>query len=204
MLKLKKTNRSGFTLVEVIIAAGIFSMILAATVELFLNGFRWNRVVWDQLGGQSDARKAVAAVTSDARRAAQANTGAYMIEQVRDNEFIFFADIDDDTARERVRYTLVGSTLKKGVTKPSGSPLAYNTSTEMIADVARDVKNVSLNLPVFLYYDKNYTGVEAPLPSSPSTTLVSAVRVQIEIDRNPDKSPVTLRQEGFVRLRGVR
>ncbi|HYE59861.1 MAG TPA: hypothetical protein VEA18_01610, partial [Candidatus Kapabacteria bacterium] len=85
----------------------------------------------------------------------------------------------------------------------SGNPLRYTTSTEMVTVLAKDVKNRSTGVPLFQYFDANFTGTQAALPIPVSTTLIRAVRVQVDIERDANKSPVPFHIESLVHLRNI-
>ena len=65
-------------------------------------------------------------MVSEIRTASTANTGAYTIGLATDSALTFYSDTDNDGLKEKVRYFITGTTLQKGLTKPTGSPLSYN------------------------------------------------------------------------------
>lgn len=193
----------GVTVIELIFTLSIFGLVTAALATMFISGLRHSDTLFDQLSAQSDGKKVVETFVRDARKAESSSIGSYAIESAAENELIFFANVDADTLRERVRYTLSGNTVKRGITKPSGEPLRYVTSTETVAEIAHDVQNAAAAVPFFTYYGSAYTGSEAPLSSPPTTTAVNAIKVQIELERDPNASPVPFHVESFVRIRNM-
>jgi len=200
----KYKNKKGFTLLELLVAMGIFTLISGAVTYLITDGLRYSRIIWDQLEGQSDVRKVLSEVVNDVRRAETSSSGAYPIESASKYSLVFYANIDADSFREKVRYFLDGTNLKKGVIKPSGSPLVYSAANEKIVILARNVTNITQNQNVFSYYNQSYTGTGNALSEPVTVTDVRVVRVQLEIERDANKSPVPIRGESLTEIRNLK
>ncbi len=160
--KLKTDNR-GITLVEILVAIGIFIFLAGAVVALFLTSYRYNSIVWEQLKTQNEGRKTTQDFVNELRTASASSIGAYPISAASGTSITFYSNIDTDTLRERLRYFLSGATWERGVITPTVNALTYNSANGVITDVAHDVANTST--AVFYYYDSNYSGAEAPLAS---------------------------------------
>ncbi len=202
-MNLIQKNKKGFTLLEIIVALGIFAIISTIVVWIMITSFRSNDIIWEQLKTQNEGRKALQQVVDDVRRAEESSIGSYAIESATDYELIFFANIDNDSLRERIRFFLDETTLKKGVIKAEGNPLNYD-GTENIVEIAHDAVNIAKSVPVFLYYDQNYTGAESFLTSPVDATDVRVVRVQLELEKDPTETPVPLHVEGVVSVRNLK
>ncbi len=151
---------------------------------------------------QDEARKALKEMSSEMRVAAPSSIGAYALAQVTSTSVTFYANIDSDAYKEKVRYFLSGNILKKGVIKPSGNPLVYNSGNETIKDVVHYVTNGSD--PVFYYYDANYGGTEQPLTSPVDTTAVRLIKINLAIDDNvllPPSALILTTQVNFRNLK---
>ncbi len=196
-------NKQGFTLIELLVALGIFVMIAMAASWIMIYGLRHNRIIWDQLQTQTDGRRVLQDVVDDVRQAEESSLGGYPLITATDNELSFYANIDDDSWRERVRFWLEGTTVKRGVIKPAGNPLNYS-QIENIVEIAHEVVNLSQGTPLFLYYDESYTGTEASLEQPVVITDIRAVRVQLELERDPMASPVPLLVESLVEIRNLK
>jgi len=198
-----KKSSAGFTLLELLIAMGIFSLVITAGAWLLISGLRYNTIIWDQLQGQNDGRRALQQVVDIVRRSEESSIGAYAIVLADDNELIIFSNVDNDSYREKVRFWLDGTTLKRGVIKPSGNPLGY-TAPEEVVELAHDVVNIAQSTPLFSYYDEDYTGSESALETPADITAVKLIKVQLEIEKNPDKTPVPLHVESMVGIRNLK
>lgn len=191
-------------MLEAVVALGIFALIITSVSYLIIDGLRYNGIIWNQLQGQTDIRNVLQEVVNDVRRAEQSSTGAYSIESVGQNDLRFYANIDTDGYKEKVHFWLDGTNLKKGVTKPGGTPLTYNPANEQVVIIARDVTNIASNQPLFKYYNESYTGSGDPLTQPVTATDVHVIRVYLEIEKDPGKSPVPVRGESVVQVRNLK
>ncbi len=197
-------HRPGITVIELLVSIGLIGLISVGMSSLLIYAFRYNTIVWDQLSSQSDGRRAIQTIVDDVRKAEVASTGAYPIVSASSTEFIFFSNIDEDSYRERIRYTVTGTTVQKGVIKPSGTPLVYSAATEKVTTVAHYVKNTEANIPLFTYYTESYAGSGAAMPKPVTTTLIRVVKVQLEIEKNVETSPVPFHVEGLAQIRNLK
>ena len=197
-------HHSAFTLLEVLIAMGIFSLLVLAVSSILITSLRSNDIIWEQLETQSDGRRVLQQVVDLARKADQSSAGAYSIATADANEFIFYANVDNDSLRERVRFWLTDTTLKKGIIKPTGNPLQYVSGNEQVTELAHNVVNIAQNVPLFLYYDANYTGSGSALTQPVDEIAVRVIKVQFELEEAPTQSPVPLHLESTVSVRNLK
>jgi len=193
----------GFTLMELIVAIGIFVIIAFAANWLFVRGLRYNNVIWEQLTTQSEGRRAIQQVVDIVRKAEESSVGSYPIELADEYELIIFANVDDDSFRERVRFWLDGTTFKRGIVQPSGNPLNYS-GAEDVVELAHDVVNITKPEPLFLYYNESYTGTEDPLSTPASVVDVKVVRIRLEVEKDPTETPIPLQVESTVHIRNLK
>lgn len=197
-------NSRGVTLVELVVAIGIFALLSLGAAEIIIIGFRSNAAIWEHLEVQRDARRAVQQVVNVVRQAETSSVGAYPVAGAGANELIVYSNIDNNGYRERVRFFLDGTTLKKGIITPSGSPLVYETATETITDVANNVTNVSLGTPIFSYYNSVYTGTEAAMVQPVVVGDVRIISVRLILDKNPNVLPGAYDVESFAQIRNLK
>ena len=198
-----QANTRGFTVIELLVALGITAMISMAVVWFIIDGLRYSSVIFEQLQTQNDGRKVLQQVIDVVRKAEESSIGAYPLASAGDYELIVYANVDDDSLRERVRFWLDGTTLKKGVIKPSGSPLSYS-GAESVVEIAHSVVNFEESEPVFLYYDEDYTGTESELVQPIDEIDVRMVRVRLELEEDPTESPVPLEVESAAMIRNLK
>ncbi len=196
-------DERGLTLLEVLVALGIFVLMIGAIISVMLVSFRSKDIIFEQLITQSEGRRAVQDFVNELRSASASSLGAYTLEQAGTDQVVFYSNIDKDSWRERVRYFLDGRIFKKGVTDPSGNPLSYNTSTEVVTDIVHDIANGTTS--VFTYYDQNYAGASStPLAQPVSVTAVRVVGIKLIMDEDPNLSPVPFNVEAKVGIRNLK
>ncbi len=160
--------KTGFTLIEVLIAIFIFSLISVGIVMTVSNLFSAANKQSGLLANQDQARKLISQATNELRNSAAGANGAFQLESVGNQELIFFSNADPKTTEtQRIRYYLQNGKINKGVTKYSGG--AYNLATEKTFLVQDNI--ASSTAPLFYYYAGNYTG------SSSQSSLVQPISV---------------------------
>jgi len=196
------SDNSGFTLIEVIAAVGIFALIVGSIVAMLLFSWKAKSVVWEQLETQNEGRKIVQDFVNEIRTAAASSVGAYPIATAESQQIVFYSDPDKDSLRERIRYFLDGRTLKKGVTKPTSSPPTYDLADEVVAEIVHDVANGTSS--VFSYYDDDYAGSGPPMSYPVNVTNVRMVGISLKMDENPQITPAPFFIESKAMLRSYK
>jgi len=185
-------NKRGFSLIEILVTVGIFSVvaILLSTMgrDLFFN----NYFVQKSLVAEGEGRTTIKQIVKEIRTLSSSDGGAYPFESASSSSLIFYSDIDGDGSKERVRYFLEGQTFKKGEIKASGQPPVYPSASEKIKILATDVINSGGK--IFTYYDKNYDGATStPALASPiDVKNIRLIKIELLIDNNQARSPVPL------------
>lgn len=197
-----KQKKLGFTLLEMLVSIAIFSLLVLGGSIILVKGIRYNNIIWDQLESQSDTRRVLSDVANTIRKAEQSSNGAFAIESADDYELVFYANVDSDSSREKVRYFLENNSLKKGVTKIDDN-FAYS-GLEDVDVLANYVVNFSDGLSLFYYYDENFSGVEDPLSIPIDVTKIKLIKIDLKIEKNPDSSPVPLTVSTFAQIRNLK
>lgn len=200
-MKILNDNR-GVSLLEVIVAVGIFALLIGAVMEIFLFSWKGNAIIWEQLSTQNEGRKATQDFSNELREATASSIGAYAIESATGTQIVFYSNIDVDSLVERIRYFVASSTLKKGVIKPAGNPLTYNSGVESIIIIANDLANGTTS--VFSYYDADFNGSGDPLSGAIDVTKIRVVKMSLKLEENPNLSPVPFYIEIKVMIRNLK
>lgn len=180
----------GTTLIEVLVVIFIISTIGGAIFSLQSDVFRLNKNLSGMLGAHDDARQTLRKFTSELRTASQSSRGAPAIAQAESTSITFYANIDADALIERIRYFLDGTTLKRGIIKPSGSPLSYDdTASETFVELVDGIANGATN--IFTYYDGTYDGTTnvTPLAFPVTRQNIRLIKIELLIDREPAREP---------------
>ena len=189
----------GFTLIETLIGVAIFVLILGVLANFSKSIWTSNSFIMAELQGTNAGRTALKTMVAEIRTASSGNNGAYAIGIATSTSLTFYSDIYDDGLKEKIRYFLNGTTLQRGVIKPTGSPLGY-TGSEIITTLVSNVTNSSF----FSYYDKNYDGATAALATPVDISAVRLIKITITTDVNPIQAPSPITFSTQVMLRNLK
>lgn len=195
----KWRGAAGFTMMEIVVVLGIFGVTAIAVGAFTAGVFRFNRVLTSQLDTETQLRRLVAKFSTETRTASASSLGAYPIDAASATSVTFYSNTDADNLKERVRYFLDGTTLKRGILKPTGSPLTYNPANEAVSSWVNDVRNSD----IFFYYDNTYNGSSPPLSFPVTLTAIRLVRLKLSVDLKPNEPPAPLEIDTNVHLRNL-
>lgn len=195
-------KKRGITLVEVIIATGIFSMVVVLAGKFASDVLVLNSVNQSRFSAEQDSRKVLRPMITEIRSASQSSIGSYPIEQAGTSSLVFYSDVDDDGIKEKVRYFLQNGSLKRGEITPTGSPFVYSSAGEEFVTLIENV--ISTTTPIFYYYDTSYTGTSSPLSMPAVISSIRLVKIKITIDKNPNALPGPITVEGQVSIRNLK
>jgi len=196
-------SKQGMTMMETTVVLGILAIVSVAVTWIVIHSIRVNDIVWEQLITQSESRKVIHEMVNELRKAEVSSIGSYAIVQASPDGIMFYANIDETSARERLHYWVDGTTFKRGILYASGNPLSYS-GVENVTEIAHNIYNAATANPVFLYYDENYSGSETALDQPVEIADIRAIRIQLDLERDPDKSPVPLHVESMVSIRNIK
>lgn len=194
-------GRNGFSLFEVVLVIGVSALVIFVIGSFSSNLNVIKNLVSQKLQSRSDVDQALQVMTTEIRSAGPSSLGSYPVEAASTSSFTFFSDINKNNFFYRVRYFLGTSTVQKGIVMPTGNPLTYVTSTEIVSTVVTDVTFPSSTQPLFNYYDSSYTGSQAPLSSPIDITKIRTVQISLSVDTATSTAP---RAEFFTATVGIR
>jgi len=199
---IKNKFKRAFSLIEIVVSVFIVSLILVAVGSFQRDVFYLNDVIQIGLTTQNDARKIIRPMVDEVRSASESSLGAYPLATTASSTFIFYSDIDNDSLKERVRYFLDNGDFKKGVLKPSGNPLTYNTSDEKITEVVNDI----INTEIFTYFNSSYDGTASStaLVQPVSPLDVRLIKIQLVVDKDPSRAPAQISVGTQVSIRNLK
>ena len=202
--KKKKNNNKGMTLVEVVMACSIMTILMGVASMLIIRSFSVNRYTIEQGLNTTALQTSLRNFTKYLREARQSDAGGYLIEYADDFEIFFFADTDNDSVTERVHYFLENYQLKMGITNPSGFPVSYPVEDEEVKILGNGIVNNSTQ-PLFRYYNQDYPidTVNNPLPTPVLIDDIGMVEIDLYVNIDTDHVPDSMRMGTFVRPRNI-
>jgi len=173
------TNKCGFTLLEMLFVVSIAVILGLAISNFGADIFKQNYNFSKQLVADNEAKLTLTRIVTELRRAQPASTGAYAIESVSSTSLIFFSDINNDGARERLRYFVSGHSFKRGVIVPTGQPFVYQLANESLSTVITDLGTSSPS--IFTYYNSSYDGTVSTTALAEPVEIKNVRLIKIEL-----------------------
>ena len=192
-------------MLEIIIAGFIGTVVLVALagVQRFVaDSYKFS---FEEIQAMEEARGGIDIMIKEIREVQPAENGGYPIEKADDQEFIFYADEDNDDRIERVRYYLDNTSLMKGIINPTNDiPALYPVNTELTKIVADYIQNG--NDPIFYYYNGEWplSGTGNPLDTPSRLIDTKYMRVFLVVNANPDRVPQSAELSSGVQLRNLK
>jgi prepilin-type N-terminal cleavage/methylation domain-containing protein len=181
-VRVEKRNE-GFTLVEVLVSMTIFVGIAFIIGTFMKTIFDYQLSFTQQLSAQQEIENTFSTIIPETRSMIPSALGGYAIGQVSTSSITFYADINSDGVADQIRYFLSGTTIKKGIIVPTGSPLSYTVASEVVNDT---IHNIATSTPIFTYYDANYTGSEAAMTYPITISNIHLIKVAVTV-KDPNK-----------------
>lgn len=170
--------KKGFTIIELMIAISIFSVLFILIVSMFQSVFENPKQYLVSMDNIDLARVIVSNFTNELRNATNGSDGSYPLNLAGNSEIIFYSNFGSaGNAAKRIRYYVSGDVLYKGVVVPSGVPLFYNLSSETVSTVFKGIKNSGA--PLFYYYNGDYDGLGASLTQPVNVNQVKFIKINL-------------------------
>lgn len=191
----------GFSVLEIIIVIGISSLLLTALLRFVVIGYPISKTTYLQARSTEVARLQLKRLAKNLRELRPADTGAYPLVETSAQRIVFYSNIDNDPATEKVRFELNGTNFIRGVTDPSGDPLSYSEDNEVESVVVSSIRNASN--PIFTYYTGDYPANQTALTPT-DLTEVKYIQFHLNIDIDPDAPPPAVDVNSQVQLRNLK
>lgn len=186
-------NRSGFTLIEMVVVIGLVA-IISFVVSIFLS----QSIKSYRLKRQSvDLQEKAAHVMREFEQTARAATS---VASATETEFKFYRFFDlTSLYPTQVRYFLDGDKFKIGIVDPVpvGNNPSYPPENEKITLIIDDVVNTDV---LFKYYNGSSAALSDPIDK----VSVRMVELTISLDQNPGAPPDAITELTKVSLRNMK
>ncbi len=194
-------NQKGMTLLEILVAIGLYTIIILMFGQLINIFSNLKKLTIESSSPQQNTDFLFQYMLTDLRSMAPSSVGSYPIESASSSSLTFYSDSNQDGLMERIRYLLATSTLERGSIAPSGNPLVYATSSEIIITIA---PNILVNQSYFEYFDKNYTGAQTSLTFPIDLLKIRAIRASFTVDNSTTTTPLPINFSAFITPRNLK
>jgi prepilin-type N-terminal cleavage/methylation domain-containing protein len=191
--KIIKNNRRGFTLIEVLVAMSIFSLVILLSNNYIITTFRSLRYGSEFNDAVVNGRRAIEIISKEIRGANNSDRGDYPIALAEGHDLIFYSDIDYDGDFDRVRYLIQNRTLYKTVTQP-GLARDY-TGTPATTTIANYINNGSQE--AFIYFDGS-------VAETADLDMIRLIRSHLLFNVTPGMAPDDILVQTDVNLRNLK
>lgn len=179
-------NIQGMTLVEVVVAIGIYTVLTLAITSSITALYKYNSYTIEQSNEIDNARRGMTQWSRDIKEMTTAEDGTFPIAIISEHRAGYYSDTDQDDSVEYVEYILATTTLTKYTYNPTGTPATYNLSTPDTTQILSEyVQNINQATSTFFYFDT----MGNQLSSTSPIINVRYVRAQIIVNIDPMRSP---------------
>ena len=193
-------TQSGMTLIETMVWIAVFTMIMVVLTQSLLSFYRTNRYTLQEEEAISSAQHSMNIVVRALRTASYSNNGAYPVISIAPNQVSFYASvIANDPLIQQVRFFVQGTSLLEGVIEPSGDPLSYTPSSEVITTLSNYVQNLTFATSTFTYYDQNGNLIT----NYANYNTMRFVTINLLVDVSTTSSPTSLNLMSSAALRNL-
>src|SRR3989339_816589 len=97
-------KKKGFTLMETMIALGIFAITTTAIISFIMSSFRVSAFGQEQNDAIESARNGIDKMVTEIREGGQSAEGGYLILDNEEQALTFYSDVDRDGELEQISY----------------------------------------------------------------------------------------------------
>ncbi|AKL95275.1 prepilin-type N-terminal cleavage/methylation domain-containing protein [Clostridium aceticum] len=124
----EKQKIAGFTLLEVILATALITVILVAAYNMLFFGIFTYESVSESSLVSVEIQPVIAQIERDVRQARKPNDTQNSVVRIDGHELIVHTDITGDGKPEQIRYKIESGELKRSYRLPQGSQYPYSYS----------------------------------------------------------------------------
>jgi len=187
-MKLRPVGKysSGMTLVEVVVAIGLYTVLTLAITTAVTALYRYNAYTIEQANEIDNARRGMTQWNRDVKEMTTAEDGTFPIAVIAEHHLGYYSDTDQDDNVEYIEYILSTTTLIKYTYNPSGTPATYDlTSPDSTQILSEYVQNINQATSTFFFFDNSGNQLSSTSP----LVNVRYIKAQIIVNIDPLRSP---------------
>ena len=203
--KNQRKNYPGMSLVEMLIAIGIFTIGILGFTQLFVRSWRQNAYTIEMVQTAMATSQGVNKMVQYLREVRQGDNGSYPVISANDNDLVVFGDYDKDDITERLHFYRNGGDIIMGIRKPTtGLPKTYATGDAETKIIVSNIVN-NAETPIFAYYNSSYPedSVNNPIDTPAMVPNVRLIRIDLHMNIDPNRAPDNIQIQSFVEIRNL-
>jgi len=174
------------TLVEVVVAIGLYTVLTLAITTAVTALYRYNAYTIEQANEIDNARRGMTQWNRDVKEMTTAEDGTFPIAVIAEHHLGYYSDTDQDDNVEYIEYILSTTTLIKYTYNPSGTPATYDlTSPDSTQILSEYVQNINQATSTFFFFDNSGNQLSSTSP----LVNVRYIKAQIIVNIDPLRSP---------------
>ena len=200
----RAADERGLTLIELIMASALLSLVLAAAGTALASYQRTAASSDIRLENLTEAQAIMDVVSRDIRTATRPSAGASPFLLANNNEVRFYANLETTTGPKQVRLYVdtASSRVIEEAIEPAGAPPYTYTSTPEVRVVGRHFANAA-SQPLLTYLDDQGNAL-GPTPLTSAQRLqIESVRIELSIRKSTNLSVRATTVRTTVRLPNV-
>lgn len=192
------------TLIEVLMASFVMTAMMGMIILVLNKTLFVNRYTIEQGLNTYSIDSSLKNFSRYLREACQSSTGEYPINSASDFELVFFSNVDDDSAIERVRIFLENTQLKMGIAEADGFPATYPENDQEERIIGTGIVNAP-EQPIFYYYNRDYPKdqINNPLQGDFFPQEIGLIQLDVFVNIEPGHTPENMRMQTFIRPRNI-
>jgi len=195
-------HKAGFTLIETIVIISLSTILMLVITYAIFQMYQFNAYTFAQANEIESARRGVGIWVRDTREMTFGDNGSYPIAIAEPYRLSFYGDVDRDQYVEYVEHVLLGTTMYKYSTNPTGHPPTYSPNNPDITfTLSEHVQNFEQGVPMFRYY--NNSGTEILNPQA-MITDIRYIEMNIIVNIDPIRSPGEFMLKGSATPRNLK
>jgi len=179
-------SQSGMTLLELLIAIGIYTVLMFAITSSITTFYQYNAYALEQSNEVNNARRGVTQWNRDVKEMITGEDGNWPLSVMNEHRMGYYSDTDQDDSVEYVEYILSSTTLRKFTYNPIGFPATYNKSSPDTVEILSEyVQNINQATSTFFYFDNAGNQLASTSPIISARYIQMQLIVNIDPVRNP-------------------
>lgn len=179
---------------EILIATGIFLLVVAVSGDFIITGLRGTSFVSEQEEAVNQARRSLETISTEIRGANSSERGDYALADADDNLFVFYTDVNQDDLMDQVKYWRDDTVIYRIITPP-GVATDYDPANAATTTIAQYINNQEE--PVFVYFDND-------LNETSVINDIRLVRINLRVNVTPTIAPNDYYVETDVHMRNLK